>query len=250
MRLGTAAAAVFAATILACLCGGRQACGAARVDEALGQSVNVTWAGMKLTDCLADLAKQAGVGFVLDPALDAGVRDTKVTYSGEAPLAVALGAALARAGLRYAVRGGTITISTPKRLARLIVYGRAETPPEAAPMDRGEAMSILSPLDGDYPLSDVRQIRNKPWRQVEEASVNPATGLPDFPGPPIWIDSPDADHPRFRYTDRPSFLKPEHLDKLDDKAALEREILGRIIEMLSRRTAIVTPEALVGAAEE
>lgn len=237
-----AACAVFLAMVLgSVLCTG--ALGSA--DDALEKPVSVSWSGAKLTDCLGDLAKQTGAGFVLDPALAAEKRAARVTYAGtDVPLAVALGQALRAAGLRYTIRQGSVLISTPERLAREIVHGGRDFVAEAVPMSKGEALSLLSPADDDddFPLSDVRQIHNKPWKQVEEATVNAETGLPDYPAPPVWIDSPDADSNRFKYTTRPSFAKPEHLPDpallsgagagAGVQAQLDQEALGRLIAII------------------
>ena len=232
MRSGKALAAVVAVALVGA---------AARAEvsrsagDALAKPVSVSWTGKKLTECLADLAKQTGSGFMLDPALPAETSEAAVTYSGaDVPCAVALGHALRAGGLRYTIRGGSIYISTPKRLARKIVYGQADAVPEAQPMGKGEALEILSPADDDddVNLGDVRQIWNRPWRKVEGPRVNPATGLTDFPAPPIWIDSPDAGNARFKYSREPSFLKPEYLDELDDDAKSLNQLIGQVIRII------------------
>lgn len=204
-------------------------------DESLAKPVSVSWTGKKLTECLADLAKETGLGFVLDPALPAETREAVVTYTGtEVACSAALGEALRAAGLRYAARAGSVYISTPERLARKIVYGAGEAVPEAKPMGKGEALEILSPADDDddVNLGDVRQIWNQPWRQVEGASVNPATGLTDYPGPPVWIDSPDAGNARFKYSLLPSFLKPEYLDEQDDETKRLNQLVGQLVRIV------------------
>jgi len=206
-----------------------------RGGDALAKPVSVSWTGKKLTECLADLAKQTGIGFLLDPALPAETGEPTVTYSGTDVLcAVALGQALRAGGLRYTIRGGSIYISTPKRLARKIVYGQADAVPEAQPMGKGEALEILSPADDDddAPLGDPRQIWNRPWRKVEGPRVNPATGLTDFPAPPIWIDSPNAGNARYKYSHKPSFLKPEYLDEQDDDAKSLNQLIGQVIRII------------------
>ena len=203
--------------------------------DPLAKPVSVSWTGKKITECLADLAKQTGFGFLLDPALPAETGEAAVTYSGtDVPCAVALGQALRAAGLRYAVRDRSIYISTPKLLARKIVYGQEDVVPEATPMGKAEALEILSPADDDddVTLGDVRQIWNQPWRKVEGPRVNPATGLTDYPAPPIWIDSPDAGNARFKYARHPSFLKPEYLDELDDDAKSLNQLVGQIIQII------------------
>jgi hypothetical protein len=211
-----------------------EAAAAAGADP-LEKAVKVDWQEAKLTKALADLAVQGGVSFIVDPALPADVRDSTVTYSdSDVTLSRALGQALRQAGLRYAMRGGTIFVSTPRRLAERIVYGRTEALPEAEPMTRSEAHDILAPEMGDDHLIGPGQIHRVPWRKPEEPSVNPATGLTDFPAPPIWIDSPDADSPRFRYTTRPSFLKAEHADEADEESRSANEDLGRLIEIIKR----------------
>lgn len=232
MRLGTALAAMTVGIL---------ACGAARGEsrsatEALQKTVSVSWAGEAFTDCLADLAQQAGAGFVLDPALTPEQRSTKVTCSADdVPLALALGRALRTAGLRYTVREGSIWISTPKRVAERVLYGDGGAVPEAVPMGRGEAITLLSPADddtGEFALDDPRQIHNRPWRKPESPRLNPQTGLTDYPAPPIWIDSADADSARFKYSREPSFLKPEHLDRLPVEARVENEQIGRLAKLI------------------
>ncbi len=221
------------------------ACGIARgagrsADETLGKAlektVKVNWARARLVDCLADLAEQSGAGFTLDARLTDAERHAEVSYSADAvPLAFALGRALRAAGLRYTIRDGAIWISTPKRVAERVLYGDGGAVPESVPMGRGEAISMLSPMDedtGELALDDPRQIHNTPWRQPEKPKLNEATGLIDYPAPPIWIDSPDADNARFKYSLEPSFLKPEHLDKLPIAARVENEQIGRLAQMI------------------
>ncbi len=217
------------------------ACGIARgagrsADEALQKTVRVNWARARLIDCLADLAEQSGVGFTLDATLTDAHRHAEVSYSADAvPLALALGRALRVAGLRYTIRSGAVWISTPKRVAQRVLYGDGGAVPEAMPMGRGEALDMLSPLDrdtGEFSLDDPRQINNKPWRRPESPRLNEATGLVDYPAPPIWIDAADADSARFKYSRQPSFLKPEHLDELPLEARAENERLGRLARMI------------------
>ncbi len=209
--------------------------------EALAKSVTVSWTDRKLTSCLADLAKATGAAFMLDPALPADARDAEVAYSGtDVPCATALGHALRAAGLRYAIRSGTVWISTPARLARKVVYGDEDAMPESRPMGMGEAMALISPADddSDYTLADVRQIRNKPWRQVEAPTVNPATGITDYPAPPVWIDEPDADSPRYKYTTQPTFLKPEYKSGREETAtaapSVSDETLAAVAHQIKR----------------
>jgi len=217
------------------------ACGVARgagrsAEEALRKTVRVNWARARLIDCLADLAEQSGAGFTLDATLTDRERHAEVSYSAdEVPLALALGRALRAAGLRYTIRSGSLWISTPKRVAERVLYGDGGTVPEAAPMSRGEALDMLTPVDrdtGQFPLDDPRQVRNTPWRRPENPKLNEATGLVDYPAPPIWIDSPDADSARFKYSREPSFLKPEHLDELSVEARAENERIGRLVKMI------------------
>ena len=102
-------------------------------------------------------------------------------------------------------------------------------------MTRGEALDMLTPLDrdtGEFSLDDPRQINNKPWRRPEDPKLNEATGLVDYPAPPIWIDAADADSARFKYSRQPSFLKPEHLDELPVEARAENERIGRLAAMI------------------
>jgi len=202
--------------------------------DALDKPVRVDWAGVKLTDALADLAKQAGIGFVLDPAMPASAREAAVSYSAEdVPLRLALGRALKAAGLRYALIGGAVWISTPDRVARKLVYKDAENLPEAEPMDRGEAMMLLSPYDEDPANELLGMTRVRPWRRPEPPTVNPATGLTDYPAPPVWIDSEDAGSARFRYTATPTYLKPEYKKEGADTSP-EREALVRLLDLLRK----------------
>jgi hypothetical protein len=248
--------------ILSIVAAGVLACGIARgagrsASEALEKTVRVNWARARLIDCLADLAEQSGVGFTLDARLTDAHRHAEVSYSADAaPLALALGRALRASGLRYTIRSGSIWISTPKRVAERVLYGDGGAVPEAMPMGRGEALGMLGPVDrdtGEFSLDDPRQIHNKPWRRPESPKLNEATGLVDYPGPPIWIDSPDAGNARFKYSREPSFLKPEHLDELPLEARAENERLGRLARMIrshpewDRDRIIVVIEAAVAA---
>ncbi len=227
--------------ILAVVAVAALACGIARgesrsADEALEKTVRADWARAKLVDCLADLAEQSGVGFTLDATLTDKERQVEVTYSADGvPLAHALGRALRAAGLRYTVRSGSIWISTPKRVAERVLYGDGGAVPEAKPMGRGEALQMLAPVEpdtGEHSLDDPRQVRNTPWRRPEDPKLNEATGLVDYPAPPVWIDSPDADNARFKYSREPSFLKPEHLDKLPVEARAQNEAMGMLIKAI------------------
>ena len=219
-----------------------------RGGDPLAKPVSVGWTAKKLTECLADLAKQTGLGFLLDPALPAETREAAVTYSGtDVACAVALGQALRAGGLRYTIRGGSIYVSTAKLLARKIVYGQEDVVPEAKPMGKAEALEILSPADDDddVNLGDVRQIWNQPWRKVEGPRVNPATGLTDYPAPPIWIDSPDAGNARFKYSREPSFLKPEYLDEQDDDAKALNQLVGQVIRIIRAHPSWQVPQVVV-----
>jgi hypothetical protein len=189
--------------------GGMSARGAA--PDVLDAPVRVSWVDAKLTDALADLASQTGVGFILDPEMSSAARSATISYaSNQTSFKVALGRALKAAGLRYAIIGGAIWISTPERVAQRIVYKGQENLEEAEPMSRGEALDTLSPDDDDVPsLGDLSRPQ-KPWKRAKAPSVNPVTGLTDFPAPPIWVESDDADNPRFKYASTPSFLKPEY----------------------------------------
>ncbi|MHC4252779.1 MAG: hypothetical protein ACYS9X_26980 [Planctomycetota bacterium] len=228
-----------ATIVVAALAGGRATAGAPSAPRGIETPVSVSWTDAELTECLVDLARQTGTGFILDPTLGEDVRASKVTYAGAGvTLATALGHALKAAGLRYAIHRGSILISTEKGLAKKIVYGQTRPAVESKPMDLGEALSILSVAEDeegdDVPLSDLRQIHNKPWRQIPKPTVNPLTGLMDFPGPPVWIASPDANSPKWRYTSRPSFLRPEYLDELSTEARSEIERMGRLADMIGR----------------
>jgi len=227
---------ILACVVVAALAFGNARGAGSSAEKALNKEVHVNWARARLIDCLADLAEQSGAGFTLDAALAEDLRNTQVSYTGNGvPLALALGRALRAAGLRYTIFDGSIWISTPKRVAERVLYGDGGEVPEAVPMGRGEAMDMLSPVDrdtGEFPLDDPRQVRNTPWRRPEDPKLNEATGLIDYPAPPIWIDSPDADSARFKYSREPSFLKPEHLDKLPLEARAENEQIGRLVKMI------------------
>lgn len=205
-------------------------------------TVNVQWTGEKLSKALEELVGAAGVKVVLDPTLPKEVLDTPVRYAASrVSVKGALGAVLRCASLRYVImEGGGVFVSTREGAARAILSGKTETPAfvEAEPMGLGEALATLGgDLDDDSHLvGDPRvTIYNKPWKQPKKESVNPATGLTDYPGPPIWIDSPDADSPRFKYTSKPSFLKPEYKSGVADSDEEElTELLGKLAAILQR----------------
>jgi hypothetical protein len=214
-------------------------------EAALETPVRVSWSNVKLTDALADLAAQGGIGFVLDPGIPAKARSAMVSYGSDRTLLkVALGRALKAAGLRYTISGGAVWISTPERVASRVVYKGAEDLVEASPMTKGEAMEVLSPQEEAPDLTDPKS----PFKHRPKPTVNPVTGLTDFPAPPVFIESKDADNPRFKYTTTPSFLKGEYRteEKGDsDLLALaikdikahpnwsREEILIRLLELLA-----------------
>jgi hypothetical protein len=204
--------------------------GAASPEQVQHASVRVNWVNAKLTEALADLAAQTGVGFILDPAIGERAREARVTYASEdTEFRIALGRALKAGGLRYTFSAAAIWVSTPERVAEKIVYKGSENLAEAEPMSRGEALDVLAD-DEDVPaIGDLSQNRN-PWRKPEEPSTNPVTGVTDFPAPPTWIDSDDAGNARFKYSSRPSFLKPEYRDG----AGGESNALGLAIELINR----------------
>lgn len=231
------AAAIFAAAV---------ALGAEAASSLLDKPVKVEWENTKFTEALAELAKQTGVGFILDPGMPASARDVTVSFAADGvPLRLALAHALKAAGLRYTIIEGAIWISTAERVAQKLVYRGASELPEAAPMDRGEALSILSPND-ENPADELLGFsRVKPWRRPEPPKVNPVTGLTDFPAPPVWIDSEDADSPRFRYTTVPTYLKPEYKKETPG----EREALLRLLDLLRRHPEWTRTEILKAVEE-
>jgi hypothetical protein len=209
-------------------------------EATLNTPVRVSWAGVKLTEALADLAAQAGIGFVLDPAMPAKCREAVVTYASDrTTLNVALGRALKAAGLRYAIVGGAIWISTPQRVAERVVYKGKEDLTEARPMTKGEAMQVLSPVEEAPDLTRPQY----PFKHRPEPSVNPVTGLTDFPAPPINIEARDADNPRFKYTDKPSFLKPDYRSGKEDGGATD--LLAKAIAEIKSHPAWSREEILV-----
>jgi len=205
---------------------------ASALDAALGRPISVSWSGAALASTLEDVASHGQVKITLDPELPAEVGKTPVTYSAkDVPLRVALGNALRAAGLRYAVLDGELFVSTPERVARTLIYGPqgATDPPEAEPMQVGEALGVLTPSVED-PDEEM------PWCRDDVEVVNPVTGLSDYPAPPIFgVPSNSPDAVRFRYTDRPSYLKPEYLDAAAaGTTQSERELLLRLVELIRR----------------
>jgi hypothetical protein len=213
--------------------------------EELERPVTVNWSGVALTQALAELSKQAGIAIALDPELPASVGATPVSLTAKDVRAcVVLGNVLRAAGLRYAGEEGGLFVSTPSRVAtRLLSGGTLRSVPESEPMSAAEAASLLTPQVED-PLEEM------PWLEWELAVYNPATGLMDYLPPPVFgWPSDRRDEPRFRYTDRPSYLKPDYLDSRAPGASMtERELLLRLVELLRRnpewlRSEIVGPAA-------
>ncbi len=210
--------------------------------EELERPVSVAFAGETLAKALGALGRQGRVEIVLDAALPSRASETPISYTAsDVPLGVALGNVLRVAGLRYAVEtGGRLFVSTPGRLARRLIYGtRRTSSPEAEPMDTAEAMDILSPRIED-PYEEM------PWTQWDIVVVNPVTGINDYPAPPVFgTPSNRYDEPRFRYTDRPFYLKPTYLDAEARGAGMsEREILLRLVELIRRNPDWVQSELM------
>jgi len=230
------------------LCVGLAVLGGARAEAASAEVaqhsiVRVSWVDAKLTEALADLAAQAGVGFILDPAMPASARDATVTYASEGvQLRIALGNALRSAGLRYTIVNGAIWVSSPERVARRIVYKGAENIAEAEPMSRGEALNVLSP-DDDIPSIGSLHKPYDPHRKPLPPSQNTVTGVTDFPAPSVWIESEDRGNQRFKYTSKPSFLKPEY--RKDGNGDGGANMLGYVVSLIKSRPDWSREEILV-----
>lgn len=173
-----------------------------------------------LGEMLQLFGKITNENFILDPTLPKSVGETKVLVRVKDGGTVldAFGFTLAQVGLRYALLDGAVFVSTEGKLADRLLSGSDASEPltvgaARAPMTVGDAVVRSQPFDPyQDDFLDARDfISHAPWRFWEPPRYNPKTGLTDFPGPPVWIESPQVGHPRFRYTGTPYFLKPEYL---------------------------------------
>ena len=179
-----------------------------------------------LSEMLQLFSKLTNENFVLDPGLPSGSGDTKLTIRVQKGGAVidAFSVVLALTGLRYVIQDNLVFVSSEERLARRLLSGATMVGGDRVaaarhPVTTSEAVTLSQPFDRyqDDFIGAESFISNYPWRQWEAPRYNPSTGLTDYPGPPVMMDSPDVGHPRFRYTSRPYFLKPEYLAIEQDK---------------------------------
>jgi len=193
----------------------------ARVQKALGTKLTgLSDKEQTLSEVLQLLGKATGENFVLDPTLPKSVGEQKLTVRAKADGTVldAFSVTLALTGLRYTILDGVIYISTEGKLSDRLLSGQGAGDPVAniqarRPLSVGDAVVRSQPFDPyqDNFVQTSDFIGYYPWRLWEPPRYNPNTGLTDFPGPPVDIDSPQVGHPRFRYTSTPYFLKPEFL---------------------------------------
>jgi hypothetical protein len=171
-----------------------------------------------LTEMLQLFSKLTNENFVLDPGLPAGTSDTKLSIRVQKGSTVldAFSVTLALSGLRYIVADNMIWVSSEDRLSRRLLNNASilEGTDTRAPFSTAEAVTRSQPFDRytDDFIGAENFISNYPWRQWEAPRYNAATGLTDYPGPPVMMDSPDVGHPRFKYSTQPYFLKPEYIE--------------------------------------
>ncbi|MBI3828443.1 MAG: hypothetical protein HY291_02945 [Planctomycetes bacterium] len=224
----------------------------ARIQKALGMRLEkLDDKEHSLTELLSLFGQITKENFVLDPTLPKTVADTKVKIQVQAGGTVldAFSVALALSGLRYTVMDGAVFISTEGKLSDKLLSGQGAADPVAIgqarqPVTVGDAVVRSQPFD-PYQDNFVQPrdfIGYYPWRLWEPERYNAKTGLTDFPGPPVDIDSPQVGHPRFRYTSTPYFLKPEFLayeqekreyrDEQDRQDSAERQASARALSVL------------------
>jgi len=197
-----------------------------RVYKALKtEIVNLDLKDTTLGELLKVLANLTKENFILDPNLPKGVAETRLSIKIDKGGTVqdALGLGLQLAGLRFAILDGAVYITTEGKLADRVLTARGiaeglSIENAKQPMSVGDALARSGALDPyqDEFVSAHDFISNYPWRHWEAPRYNPQTGLTDYPGPPVWQESPQVGAPRFRYTAIPFFQKPEYL-------ALEQE---------------------------
>lgn len=205
----------------------------ARVQKALGTKLaGLSDKEQMLSEILQLLGKATGENFVLDPTLPKSVGEQKVTVRAKADGTVldAFSVTLALTGLRYSILDGVIYISTEGKLSDRLIGGQGASEPVASiqarrPLSVSDAVGRSQPFDPyqDHFVHTSDFIGHYPWRLWEPPRYNSNTGLTDFPGPPVDIDSPQVGHPRFRYTSIPYFLKPEFLAYEQEKREYREE---------------------------
>ena len=211
-----------------------------RIQKALGTPLkDLDGNEHTLKEMLQLFGKITGENFILDPALPKSVGETRVSVRVKDGGTVldAFAVTLALAGMRYALLDGAVFISTEGKLADRLLSPTGVADPMASaqarePLTVGDAATRSQPFDPyQDDFIDARDfISQAPWRYWEPPRYNAKTGITDFPGPPVWIESPQVGHPRFRYTGTPFFLKPEYLayeqekrEYRDDQERQERQ---------------------------
>ena len=207
-----------------------------RIQKALGMKLSgLDDKEHTLSEMLLLFGKITNENFILDPVLPESVGKTKVIVrvNDGGTVLDAFSVALALTGLRYTIADGAVFVSTEGKLADKLLSGAGVGDPvtiaKAAqarqPLSAFDAVVRSQPFDPyqDNFVQTSDFIGYYPWRLWEPPRYNPNTGLTDFPGPPVDMDSPQVGHPRFRYTSIPYFLKPEFLAYEQEKREYREE---------------------------
>lgn len=204
-----------------------------------------------LKQALANISAMSGVTIILDDRLPESNNVIAIQAKDES-LQIVLGKVLKQAGLRYTLKDGGVYVSRAQDLIAMLLSGdEQEGEEEAQPLTPADALR----LSGETKFEDIPDLSNpydaigfEPWRKPEAPYVDPRTGITHFPAPPIWVEAEDADNPRFKFSDTPSFLKAEHLWEevySKDKAQLEEaELLGRLTRLLQSNPKFSQKEVL------
>ncbi|MBN1807464.1 MAG: STN domain-containing protein [Planctomycetes bacterium] len=212
------------------------------ISKSLENTLTINWRDKKAEEALAYVAKASGVTITVDsevaPKLAAAKVDINVTQK---PLKQVLGMILKAAGLRYTLRDGGILVSTQERLVAMILAPSEEEVAEAEPITEADAVVLAkdNDVEGDIPdLSNPYEAMGfEPWKKPVKEYRDPDTGVMQFPAPEVWVEARDKDNPRFKFQTQPAFLRPEYLwetvySKDDEGKTAERELLGRLAQLL------------------
>ncbi len=221
---------------------------AAQIERGLSAAVSVDWKENELDDVLQVLAKASASTIVLDAELPQDVRKKKIVYQAQvATIRRVLGEVLKQAGLRYTYADGGIFVSTKEKVLEKLLKATAGTEPEES-----GPVTVTDLLDKDGFNDDVVSVGilntpgATPWQKPHRDAV---TGIMQFPGPDVFIEDPGMTDPlkvsARMFTKEPYFLKPEYLLKhyLGGEGS-ERELLGRLIEVVKKHPELTSRELL------
>lgn len=209
------------------------------------------------------LGAAAKFNLILDGSLEPAERErlekmpVSVSISAGDTVGDVLSTVCAAQGLRYVIAGRHLMVTTaPKAVAAVVGAAEPKAPPVKTSqlLATEEALQAIQEAEGDYGadwVSPRDMIASTPSRIWRRPYRDPVTGIMQFPGPPVWIDAGGSDSPRFWFSRRPYFLKPERLAELyaaQGLMAREREMsqkaFGALLEFMKKNPDMKAAEIL------